>query len=136
MLRGGAEPVPVWVWPVAASPPNSAPWVRGVPEPDPLSLPPIGCPPAPPVRSFGRLPTTCFSIPLSNFSSLLGSAIAKILRIAATLHLDNCGGLLSFRFGISNAVNGATHTKRAAALPSDGPHVRIGRRVAVRLPLP
>jgi hypothetical protein len=49
---------------------------------------------------------------LSNFSSLLGSAIAKILWVAATLHLDNCGGLLPFRFGISNAMNGATHTKR------------------------
>ena len=120
MLRGGAEPVPVSVWPVAASPPNSAPCVSGVPDPVPLSLPPIGCPPVPPVRSFGRLPTICFSIPLSNFSSLLGSAIAKILRVAATLHPDNRGGLLPFRFGISNAVNGATHTKKAAALSSSG----------------
>ena len=51
MLLRGAEPAPDCGWPVALSPPKSAPWVRGVPEPVALSLPPIGCSPEPSVWS-------------------------------------------------------------------------------------
>src|SRR5689334_15117616 len=43
-------------WPVALCPPKSAPWVRVVPVPVLLSLPPIGWPLIPPPRSALELP--------------------------------------------------------------------------------